>query len=67
MKPAKEKEMELPESLLKKKSKSIDSRKLEHSHTYSHSMKKMDTMSPKPRYKQPFAKKSVDWTSEAFN
>ena len=35
------KEIELPDELLKKKSRSIDSRKLEHGHVYSYSMKKL--------------------------
>ena len=30
-----------PEEMMKKKSRSIDSRKLEHGHNYSHSMKKI--------------------------
>ena len=48
---------------MKKKSKSIDTKKLEHGHIYSHSMKKIEHVKrQKMKIDRIFPKKSVDWS-----
>ena len=48
--------------VMKKKSRSIDTKKLEHGHVQSYSMKKLEPKTAKIKFEKPFAKKSVDWS-----
>lgn len=52
-----QKEIELPTTLPKKKSRSIDSRKIEHHHYKNHTSQSIETKT----WRKPPSKKSVDW------